>query len=186
MRKTRHAVLAAALIVVGACSGGDTTAPTSMTAGVADLAKGGSTASGERVTGNATIRLPLFDNVLEHYAVSAIRHRDGSVSGEFEEYSEQEGGQRIHATVVCFTVAGNAARLAARLDKSNVSFGPVGSYVIWSVIDNGNGAKAPPDETTDIYFGADERVAMYHCSIGAPLAPFYPSLRGNLQVESGL
>lgn len=137
----------------------------------------------ERVTGSATILLPLFGNALERYSLSAIRQSDGSVTGEFEEFSEQEGGQRIHAKVYCFTVTGNSARLAARIDQTNVSFGPVGSYVVWSVIDNGEGANSPPDETTDIYFNGTQAQADTHCRTGFNLAPYYPSLRGNLQVE---
>ena len=137
----------------------------------------------ERVTGSATIILPQFDNAQERYSLSAIRQNDGSVTGEFEEFSEQEGGQRIHARVYCFTVTGNSARLAARIEQTNVSFGPVGSYVVWSVRDNGEGAKAPPDETTDIYFGGTQAQADTHCRTGFPLAPYYQSFRGNLQVE---
>src|SRR5437867_358500 len=90
--------------------------------------------AGQRVTGSATILLPNFDSARERYGLTAIRHSDGSVTGEFEEFSEQEGGQRIHAHVVCFTVVGNGARLAAQIDETNVPFGPEGSYVVWSVI----------------------------------------------------
>lgn len=139
--------------------------------------------NGQRVTGNATVLLPSFGDALERYSVSAIRHADGGVSGELEETSEQEGGQRIHARVYCFTVTGNSARLAARLDQTNVPFGPAGSYVVWSVIDNGQGAKSAPDQTTDIFFGATQAHADFHCSVGFNLAPYFSSLRGNLQVE---
>ena len=138
---------------------------------------------GDHVTGSATIILPAFDNALERYSLSAIRHKDGSVTGEFEEFSEQEGGQRIHAHVVCFTVTGNSARLSAQIDQTNVSFGPVGSYVVWSVIDNGEGAKATPDQTTDIFFGGTAAQAEFHCRTGFPLAPYFSSVRGNLQVR---
>jgi hypothetical protein len=137
----------------------------------------------ERVTGSATIILTLHDNALERYSLSAIRQSDGSVAGEFEEFSEQDGGQRIHAKVYCFTVTGNSARLAARIDQTNVAFGPVGSYVVWSVIDNGEGAKSQPDETTDIFFGGTQAQADAHCRSGFNLAPYFPSIRGNLQVE---
>ena len=137
----------------------------------------------QHVTGSATIILPAFDNALERYSLSAIRQHDGSVSGEFEEFSEQQGGQRIHAHVVCFTVTGNSARLAAQIDQTNVDFGPVGSYVVWSVIDNGEGAKAAPDQTTDIFFGGTQGQAQFHCATGFNLAPFFSSVRGNLQVR---
>jgi hypothetical protein len=105
------------------------------------------------------------------------------VSGEFEEYSAQQGGQRIHAQIVCFTVTGNSARLAARIDQTNVPFGPVGSYVVWSVIDNGQGTRSAPDQTTDVFFGGTAAQAEFHCRTGYNLAPYFSSFRGNLQVQ---
>ncbi|HKN67383.1 MAG TPA: hypothetical protein VJW73_13965, partial [Gemmatimonadaceae bacterium] len=168
------------VVLVGCSAGSDLTTPRPNASALTLSAR---TTPQERVTGSATILLPLFGNALERYSLSAIRQSDGSVNGEFEEFSEQEGGQRIHARVYCFTVTGNSARLAARIDQTNVSFGPVGSYVVWSVRDNGEGAKAPPDETTDIFFGGTQAQADTHCRTGFPLAPYYPSIRGNLQVE---
>ena len=138
---------------------------------------------GAQVNGDITITLPDFNNALERYTVSAVRHHDGSVSGELEETSQQQGGQRIHARVYCVTVIGNTARLAARLDRSNVPFGPVGSYVVWSVIDNGQGRRGP-DQSTDIFFGGTEDNAKFHCATGFNLAPYYNSIRGNLEVTS--
>jgi len=173
-----------ALGVIGC--GTDSGTATSPRAAVASssfsMAKG-SDGAGDHVTGSATIILPAFGNALERYSLSAIRHNDGSVSGEFEEFSGQDGGQRIHAHVACFTVTGNGARLAAQIDQTNVSFGPVGSYVVWSVIDNGEGAKAAPDQTTDIFFGGTLAQAEFHCRTGFPLTPYFSSLRGNLQVR---
>lgn len=174
------ATVLCAVVVMGCSAGSDLTTPR---LSVAAPSLSSRATRQERVTGNATVLLPLFGDARERYSVSAIRQSDGSVTGEFEEFSEQEGGQRIHAHVYCFTVTGNSARLAARIDQTNVSFGPVGSYIVWSVIDNGEGAKSRPDETTDIFFGGTQAQADTHCRTGFNLAPYYPSLRGNLQVE---
>jgi len=181
MQRLGQGAMVLCVIVLVGCSGASE--PTTPRPGVAAPSLSARAARPERVTGSATILLPLFDNALERYSLSAIRQGDGSVSGEFEEFSAQEGGQRIHASVYCFTVTGNSARLAARIDQTNVSFGPVGSYVVWSVIDNGEGAKSQPDETTDIFFGGTQAQADTHCRTGFKLAPYYPSIRGNLQVE---
>ena len=137
----------------------------------------------QSVTGHIAIILPAFDNAREHYSLNAVRHRDGSVTGEFNEFSAQMGGQRIRAHVVCFTVTGNSARLAAQIDKTNVDFGPVGSYVVWSVIDNGQGRRSAPDQTTDIFFGGTAAQAQFHCDTGFNLAPFFTGIRGNLRVR---
>ena len=173
----------AALAVIGC--GNDSGTPTSPQPGRSPVSHSvvASTDAGDHVTGSATIILPAFNNALERYSIEAKRHADGSVTGEFEEFSAQQGGQRIHAHVVCFTVTGNNARLAAQIDQTNVSFGPVGSYVVWSVIDNGQGAKAAPDQTTDIFFGGTAAQAAFQCSTGFNLAPYFSSIRGNLDVR---
>lgn len=181
MRDAAQAVILLGTIVLMACgSSPETTAP--WRSGIRpqlSLVR----ATDQRVTGSATILLPDHDDALERYSMSAIRHADGTVSGEFEETSEQDGGQRIHARIVCFTVIGNSARLAAQIDQTNVSFGPVGSYVVWSVIDNGEGAKSPPDQTTDVFFGGTAAQADFQCQTGFNLAPYFSSFRGNLQVQ---
>ena len=180
MRSVAGGAMLLGVVTTVACSGSsDTTAPRLSAPATASFIQSGVQ---QRVTGNMTILLPTFNNALERYSVSAIRHADGRVTGELEETSEQEGGQRIHGNIVCFTIVGNTARLAARLEQSNVPFGPVGTYVVWTVIDNGQGAHDPPDLTTDLFFGRSEALATTHCNVGYNLAPFYPSLRGNLQV----
>lgn len=170
------------LCVVGIVACGDRAESGSTQWAIASPARSISGAE-HRVTGSATVILPNFGNALEHYSVSAIQHGDGTVTGEFEEFSEQEGGQRIHAEIYCLSVSGNSARLAARIDQTNVSFGPTSSYVIWSVVDNGEGARSAPDQTTDIFFGATPAIADFHCRTGINLAPYFSSLRGNLQVQ---
>ena len=180
MRSASYGVmLIGSTLLLGCSSGSETTAPRVVSAQLERVAVG----AGQRVTGSATILLPNFGDALERYSVSAVRHADGSVTGEFEEYSAQDGGQRIHAQVVCFAVTGNSARLAARIDETNVSFGPVGSYIVWSVIDNGEGAKGAPDQTTDIFFGGTAAQADFQCRTGYNLAPYFSSIRGNLQVQ---
>ena len=181
----RSRAMVLCLVAVVSCgTGADTTAPSAASRQMVpepSLSRAGNRE--ERVTGEVTINLPYYNNALERYSVSAIRHRDGDVSGEFEEFSAQEGGQRVHARVHCFTVVGNMARLAALIEKSSVPFGPKGSYVIWTVVDNGEGKKAAPDQSTDIFFGANQAVAEQHCRVGYNLAPYFSSIRGNLQVE---
>lgn len=137
----------------------------------------------QRVTGHATILLPSFGNAEEKYSSNAIRHADGTVSGQFELKSAQDGGLRIHGDVVCFTIVGNRARIAGRVDQSNTTLVPEGTYVVWTVVDNGEGAKDPPDQTSDFFGPFSEAAATAHCAIGFNLAPFLPVLHGNLQVH---
>lgn len=138
----------------------------------------------QRVTGHATILLPGFGNAEEKYSNSAIRHADGAVSGQFELKSAQDGGLRIHGDVVCFTIVGNTARIAGRVEQSNTTLVPEGSYVVWTVVDNGEGANDPPDTTSDFFGPFSEAAAAAHCAVGFNLAPFLPVLDGNLQVHA--
>src|SRR3954463_6429562 len=136
-RVGQGATVLCAVVAIGCSAGTDLTNPR-LNAAATSLSS--RDARPERVTGSATVLLPQFGNALERYSVSAIRQKDGSVTGELEEFSEQEGGQvegfreeeggqALPPRVYCFTVTGNSARLAARIEQTNVSFGPVGSYV---------------------------------------------------------
>ena len=176
------ATLLCAMAMVAGC--GASTEPTSPRLSQVEASFSSSAADQQHVTGNITMLLPDFGNALERYSLSAIRHADGRVTGELEETSEQDGGQRVHAQMYCFTIVGKTARLAARVDQTNVPFGPAGTYVVWSVVDNGEGAKSAPDQSTDLFFNATQAAADLHCGTGiARIAPFYPSIRGNLQVN---
>ena len=185
------AMLLCAAGIVG-CSSGEVTAPPSAArlapaspelSSSSDRDKDGGRDPVQSVTGSATIQLPYEGTPFEHYTVSAIRHRDGSFSGEFHETSEQEGGQRASGKIFCFSIVQDTARLAGLVERSTVPFGPAGTYVIWNVVDRGNGKKAR-DLTTDFYFGGTKAQATAHCA-GNLLRgqPFFESRRGNLKVK---
>jgi hypothetical protein len=139
-------------------------------------------AAGPHVTGHATVALPAFGGAEQKYSQSAIRHSDGSVSGEFQLKSEQEEpALRIHGNVICFTVVGNTARLGGVIEHSNTALAPPGTFVVWTVVDNGEGNKSPPDQTSD-FFVVDPATAQFHCAVGFNL-PLMPVVGGNLQVH---
>jgi len=135
----------------------------------------------QQVTGQATIVLDNFNNALEKYTQSAIRHADGTFSGEFELKSEQATGLRVHGDVVCFKVIGNTAYLAGVIDQSDTEGAPPGSYVLWNIVDNGEGANSPPDLTSDFYVLPLDLVTL-QCTEGIDLGAF-PVVNGNLQVH---
>ena len=88
MQGVRQGAIMLSAIALLACGTSSETTSPRPTLTQAELSTIG---AGERVTGNATIILPNFGDALERYGVSAIRHNDGRVTGEFEETSEQEG-----------------------------------------------------------------------------------------------
>ena len=136
----------------------------------------------QQVTGQATIILDNFGNAVERYTQSAVQHADGTFSGEFELKSAQGTGLRIHGQVVCFKVAGNTAYLAGVIDQSDTEGAPAGAYVLWTVVDNGEGANSPPDLTSDFYAFLSYDLVTLQCTDGIDLGAF-PVVNGNLQVH---
>jgi hypothetical protein len=49
----------------------------------------------------------------------SFRHRDGRVTGQFQIFSSQEPGLRIHGIVTCLRVGGNLARLGGVITRSS-------------------------------------------------------------------
>jgi hypothetical protein len=163
----------ALLAALAACSSDETVAPAAPS-----LAASGPQ---ERVTGSAHVLLAGFGNAEEKYSNSIIRHADGSVSGEFELKTEQANGGRLHGTVLCFTVAGNRARVGGVIDQSSTPLASVGTHVLWTIVDNGEGANDPPDQTSD-FIPVSPAQAAFHCATGFNLQ-LIPVQSGNLQVR---
>ena len=87
MRSGGQGAMLLCVVMVAACSGGsDATSSREFPSAPNLSASAAPRSSGpQQVTGSATILLPVFDNALERYSVSAIRHTDGSVTGELKE-----------------------------------------------------------------------------------------------------
>lgn len=118
------------------------------------------------------------------YSVSAIRHADGSVSGEFENHVENAAtGEFVlmaHVDIVCFTVTGNIARIGGIVERQvGGSTGP-GAEGFITVVDNGEGGQDLPDLASPP--GVAPGSAFAHCATGLP-RPLFPIERGNIQVR---
>ena len=126
------------------------------------------------------------------YSFSAIRHKDGSVSGEIEEHTtfEPTGAfvRTMHGTVTCFTIVPgtNMAFLAGIVDKvESVAPGQEnlipGAFFRLVVVDNGEGTDDPPDLGSNARFG-DPRSQPPFCN---NLVPFNlaPIEHGNITVR---
>jgi len=136
----------------------------------------------QSVTGAAEYIEPQIQQT-EAYSMSAIRHTNGSVSGEVELFLAQNGGIRIHGEVVCFAVLGNRANLAMRVTRTNTPDAPEGSYLIWSVADNDqNGPHRVPDQSSG-FETADGSRAAEHCASGVGVGALAP-IHGNLEVRN--
>src|SRR5262249_32669829 len=107
--------------------------------------------AGDSVTGHAE----FVNNIgnFDRYSLSAIRHRDGSVSGEVQEHVEPPDGafvRNAHGTVICFSISGNTARIAGIVDHGTNVSGALtpGAPFVLTVVDRGQGSNDLPDLAT--------------------------------------
>jgi hypothetical protein len=135
----------------------------------------------ESVTGHAEF-IGLTGN-RARYSVNAIRHRDGSVSGEFEFHVETATGEfvlRSHVTITCFTIVGNVAYIGGVVDRSSGIGAPPGTEGFITVVDNGEGQNDVADLASPT--GTGPGTAEAHCETGL-FRPLLPLVRGNIQVR---
>jgi len=83
------------------------------------------------------------------FAFSAVTHKDGSVSGQGQ-LNNRAAGVKIHFSIDCISVSGNAATMSGTVTNSN--FYVPGGPCWFKVKDNGEGVNAPPDEITGFLF----------------------------------
>jgi hypothetical protein len=118
-------------------------------------------------------------------AFNARKHADGSVTGQFEYHQIFQGETfRFHVDVTCMNVYdGNRAKIGGVIKQSNDPTLPAGMYAWFQVFDNGEGANAPPDQSSLIGFG-DEAANEDFCN--SPRLPrFGPwDVQGNVQVRT--
>jgi hypothetical protein len=85
----------------------------------------------------------------ETYGVTASMDGAGNVKGQFESHW---GEYRFHMEITCLAVDGNRAWLGGVTTRSNNESFPVGHEWVFSVVDNGQGANADPDQLSYFYF----------------------------------
>jgi hypothetical protein len=106
------------------------------------------------------------------------------VGGQFELFTEQEGGIRVHGTITCLGIRDNDGELVGHLGGAiTQSTVPdfVGGNVVWTVVDEGEGKAAPPDLASDLSFATPEELEGF-CAFDFGLFVI-PSERGNIQVH---
>jgi hypothetical protein len=140
----------------------------------------------ESVTGHA--EFVTATGIRFSYSVNAIRHKDGSVSGEFQNHVENattgEFILRAHVEIVCFTIAGNTARIGGIIERQKggapLPEDPRDRQGFITVVDNGEGADAPPDLASPPAVARDS--AFEHCETGL-FRPLFQIEHGNIQVR---
>jgi hypothetical protein len=147
-----------------------------------------SDSDGESVTGHVEFVNTTSGNHIR-YSFHAIRHPDGTVTGEFEEHVESATGEfvrKTHGIEICLTVVGNLARVGGIItDSTGATAPPPGTEVYSTAVDNGEGDDDPPDlASPGGSLGAGS--ALRHCTTGLS-RPLFPITAGNIQIRpSGL
>lgn len=117
----------------------------------------------------------------------AVRFTDGSVRGQIE-YKQYELGESLefHGPVTCIGVydGGTRAKFGGPITRSNYPPIPVGTFMWFTVVDNGEGANAPPDRSSILGIG-DEQANEDFCASDAPPNPRFSAdvTSGNIQVD---
>jgi hypothetical protein len=85
----------------------------------------------------------------QRLTMNAVSADDGGAVGQFELFSEEGGGIRVHGSISCLSVEGNEAQLGGVITQSDIP-DLIGLQVTWLVVDNGEGSGSP-DQTTDLF-----------------------------------
>jgi hypothetical protein len=91
---------------------------------------------------------------------------------------------KVHSDVICMSVVGNRARIAARVELLFINGAlqpPRELYNVWTVVDNGEG-DGNTDTASLMFFTPSLAAALFHCSTGFAL-PSFPNQEGNVQVS---
>jgi hypothetical protein len=91
---------------------------------------------------------------LRTFTFNAKTNSLGVTSGQTQAFS-RASGFRWHGTLDCLNVVGNVATMSGvvtDITPSTPPFFVVGSHILFQVIDNGSGKKAPPDLISLTFF----------------------------------
>jgi hypothetical protein len=114
----------------------------------------------------------------QRLTMNAVAIGDGNAVGQFDLFSEEGGGVRVHGSIACLSVDGNVAQLGGVITQSDIP-ALTGLQVTWLVVDNGEGKGSPADQTTDLFGNRDcESDLTSH-----PRFVLFDVLQGNIQVR---
>jgi hypothetical protein len=190
MRRSSLLPMIASLTGALAPACGDQSGPTqpAVTSSIPAFAR----ASQASVSGHIERDFPDFGVPVEKFSFHAHDLGNGSVEGrwQLEDFFADGPKEVARGRVTCFTVEadGRTARMGGIVEASTNPIN-VGGEAVWTVVDNGEGANAPPDQATDLRNGPTDLppgTAAVHCEVGFPpevFGTFGDNLRANVQVQ---
>ena len=176
MKRIRYHVLLASVTLLAACEAGtDPTAPSAAPAAAVTAAPTSATGSGHYFSGGE----------MRTFAFSAVEHRDGSASGQFEIVIHAID-RHIQASVTCVRVRNDTAWVAGVVTKTNHPAVIVGRVSYFWAVDGGEGAGAEDKVSTariNDRVGEDARFCALMPDEQFSGLPGNVVLRGNVQVH---
>ncbi|HUF12691.1 MAG TPA: hypothetical protein VMN78_06315 [Longimicrobiales bacterium] len=119
---------------------------------------------------------------------NAVRYADGSVSGQIE-YQQSALGEffRFHGPVTCIGVYddGTRAKFGGPITRSDDPTIPVGVFMWFTVVDNGNGGSGVPDRSSILGIGDEAANEAFCASDAPPNARFSADVNGDIRVSGG-
>jgi hypothetical protein len=114
----------------------------------------------------------------QRMTMNSVDIGDGIAVGQFDLFSEEGGGIRLHGSMTCLRVDGNVAQVGGVVTQSDIQE-LIGLQVTWLVVDNGEGKGAPADQTSDLFGNRDcESDITSH-----PRFVLFDAIQGNIQVR---
>ena len=132
----------------------------------------------QSATGSGHFR--LADGNLRTFTASAVKHKDGSVTGQSQAHNRRID-VKAQSSIDCLLVVGNIAVMSGVVTTSSDP-ARVGIGIFWAVQDNGEGKNAPADRITMLFRAAPNPNL---CILVGPPPPsvLVPIEKGNIQVR---
>ena len=142
---------------------------------------------GVSAQGGAHFTVPpdVFGSEVGNVLTFNARKVNGVVSGRYNYHQTFQGETfKFNGPVTCVNVYdGNRAKVGGLIELSNDPTLPPGVFIWWSVIDHGEGAGAPPDESTIIGAGDEEANEAFCNSPDVPRFGPWEIAGGTFQVD---
>ena len=175
----RFIALAAGVLAIAGCAD-HPQLPAAPAGEVRLSAAPGSNGVAQSISGTADIEAP---EGLRRMEIHARKSTDGTVSGRFVLRQEWGDENTYEADVVCFTVVGNRAFVGGVLTAVNGV--PYDDYFSLRVVmvDNGEGANAAPDQSSQAFSFQQEGQPQLFCNNASLVLPMFDLVRGNLAIR---
>lgn len=137
-------------------------------------------------SGGVSMTLEVFGFIIPQVlGFEATKFANGEVRGHINYHQIFEGERlRFNATVTCMNVYdGNRVKYGGEILLSTDPTVPVGTFIWFHSIDNGEGAGAPPDLSTGSAFGTEAETEAFCNSPALPNPIFLAEVDGNIRVS---